>query len=165
MCIDWVYFKPFDATCIAGGMFLYPTAPLHTRRGPAIRARRSQQLAQSQYAVPDVQSRRTAHGCGAALPRLICLDAAVRVDVLPRRAKAEHWREPSAPPDGVLSMRSASRLLRTISLVLAALLVSIGAATPVQAASKKERYYQFTSDAMRELADNIAGELGFVPTP
>lgn len=60
-------------------------------------------------------------------------------------------------------MHSASRLLRTVSLVLAALLVSIGAATPVQAASKKERYYQFTSDAMRKMADDLAGALRFVP--
>lgn len=59
-------------------------------------------------------------------------------------------------------MRPTSRFLRNLVLVLAALLVVIGAATPVQASSKKDRYYQFTSAVMRYAAEDVAGDAGLV---
>lgn len=61
-------------------------------------------------------------------------------------------------------MRPTSRFLRTLALVLAALLVAVGAATPVQAASKKDRYYQFTSAVMRYTVEDAADDAGLVLT-
>jgi hypothetical protein len=61
-------------------------------------------------------------------------------------------------------MRPATRLLRPLAFIFAVLLV-VGSASPVQAASKKEqRYYSYTSTAMRFVAEDVAADIDFVLT-
>jgi len=60
-----------------------------------------------------------------------------------------------------LSMHLATRLRRPLAFVFAVLLLAVGSASPVQAASKKERYYEYTSTVMRLVAEGVAAESGF----
>jgi len=59
-------------------------------------------------------------------------------------------------------MHLASRLRRPIAFIFAVLLLAVGSASPVQAASKKERrYYEYTSTVMRIVAKDVAAEINF----
>jgi hypothetical protein len=62
-------------------------------------------------------------------------------------------------------MPKTSRPLRVLALVFAALLIAVGSATPVQAASKRERYYAFMEGFMRETAELAAADAGYSLTP
>jgi len=58
-------------------------------------------------------------------------------------------------------MRSSTRLVRRLALVLATVLVALGAATPVQAASKRETYSEYVLAVMMASASLVARDTGF----